>query len=123
MSKNQIRIRELTKDIPAEAKLLCDEMLSELEKARRPVLEAIKCSLDNSLYSQKVGYLTPGSKMVRTELNVSSVQKMARTIFMLEILLQKLKGGAVQTKRELYYIAKGEIRSSAAKKPLDFDDQ
>lgn len=122
MSKT-IRIRELTKDIPKEAKGLCDEMLSELEKAKRPVLEAVKCSLDNSLYNPKVGYLTAGSKRVRTELNVSSVQKMARTIFMLEILLTKLKAGAVQTKRELYYIAKGEIRSSAEKRPLDFDDQ
>lgn len=122
MSK-QIRIRELTKDIPKEAKILCDEMLSELEKAKRPVLEAIKCSLDNSLYNPKVGYLTPGSKRVRTELNVSSVQKMARTIFMLEILLGNLKSGAVNTKRELYYISKGLVRSNAGNRPLDFDDQ
>jgi DNA topoisomerase-6 subunit A len=118
-----IRIRELTKDIPKEAKILCDMMLSELEKAKRPVLEAIKCSLDNSLYNPKVGYLTPGDKRVRTELNVSSVQKMARTIFMLEILLGNLKSGAVNTKRELYYISKGLVKSSPANRPLDFDDQ
>src|ERR1700683_3841138 len=99
----QIRIREITKNIPDESKILCDTMLAELEKAKRPVLEAVKCSLDNSLYNPRVGYLTPGDKRVRTELNVSSVQKMARTIFMLEILLTKLKAGAVQTKRELYY--------------------
>ncbi len=122
MSK-QIRIRELTKDIPKEAEILCDTMLSELEKAKRPVLEAIKCSLDNSLYNPKVGYLTPGKKMVRTELNVSSVQKMARTIFMLEILLANIKSGAVNTKRELYYISKGLVRSNPGNKPLDFDDQ
>jgi len=118
-----IRIRELTKDIPKEAKILCDMMLGELEKAKRPVLEAIKCSLDNSLYNPKVGYLTPGDKRVRTELNVSSVQKMARTIFMLEILLGNIKSGAVNTKRELYYISKGLVRSNPNNKPLDFDDQ
>ncbi len=118
-----IRIRELTKDIPSEAKVLCDTMLTELEKAKRPVLEAIKCSLDNCLYNPKVGYLTPGSKRVKTELNVSSVQKMARTIFMLEILLGNIKSGAVNTKRELYYISKGLVRSNPNNRPLDFDDQ
>ena len=122
MSKT-IRIRELTKDIPKEAKLLCDAMLSDLEKAKRPVLEAVKCALDNSFYNSKVGYLTPGDKVVKTELNVSSVQKMARTVFMLDILLGNLKSGAVNTKRELYYICKGYMRSSPEYKPLDFDDQ
>lgn len=118
-----IRIRKLTKDIPKEAKLLCDTMLQELETANRPVLEAVKCSLDNSLYNPKVGYLTPGDKRVRTELNVSSVQKMARVIFMLERLLNNLETGAVNTKRELYYIAKGEVKSNGRLKPLDFADQ
>ena len=118
-----IRIRKLTKDIPTEAKLLCDMMLKELENANRPVLEAVKCSLDNSEYSPKVGYLTPGDKRVRTELNVSSVQKMARTVFMLEVLLGKLQVGAVQTKRELYYIAKGMVKSNKSLKALDFADQ
>jgi DNA topoisomerase-6 subunit A len=118
-----IRIRKLTKDIPKEARLLCDTMLTELENANRPVLEAIKCSLDNSLYNPKVGYLTPGDKRVRTELNVSSVQKMARVIFMLERLLTNLETGAVNTKRELYYIAKGEVKGNARMKPLEFADQ
>src|ERR1700752_465994 len=122
MSK-PIRVRESTKDIPKEAKLMCEEMLSDLEKAKRPVLEAVKCSLDNSFYSPKVGYLTPGDKVVKTELNVSSVQKMARTIFMLEILLGNLKSGAVNTKRELYYMAQGMVRSNKDLKALDFDDQ
>jgi DNA topoisomerase VI subunit A len=72
-----------------------------------------------------VGYLTPGNKMVRTELNVSSVQKLARVVFMLEILLRNLAQGSVNTKRELYYICKGEIRNNKNKnyKPLDFEDQ
>lgn len=118
-----IRIRELRKDIAKEAEVMCETMLSDLEKAKRPVLEAVKCALDNSFYNPKVGYLTPGDKVVKTELNVSSVQKMARTVFMLEILLGNLQSGAVNTKRELYYISKGLVKSNPSYKPLDFDDQ
>lgn len=120
-----IRIRKLTKDIPKEARLLCDTMLAELESANRPVLEAVKCALDNSFYNPKVGYLTPGDKKVRTELNVSSVQKMARVVFMLDQLLTKIETGAVHTYREYYYIAKGEVKNDKTKmlKPLDFASQ
>jgi DNA topoisomerase-6 subunit A len=118
-----IRIRKLTKDIPKEARMLCETMLTELENANRPVLEAVKCSLDNSIYNPKVGYLTPGDKRVRTELNVSSVQKMARVIFMLERLLEKVETNQAHTKRELYYIAKGEVKSSPHLKALDFASQ
>jgi len=110
-------------EIPKLSKSLCLRMLTDLENAKRPVLEAVKCSLDNSLYSPKVGYLTPGDKMVRTELNVASVQKMSRAIFLLEILLRNLDTGAVNTKRELYYIAKGEVKHDPSLKPLDFQDQ
>jgi DNA topoisomerase-6 subunit A len=118
-----IRIRKLTKDIPKEVRLLADQMLTELENANRPVLEAIKCTLDNANYTPKVGYLTPGDKRVRTELNVSSVQKMARVVFMAEVLLNNLDTGAVNTKRELYYISKGKVKSDAKLKPLDFSSQ
>ncbi len=118
-----IRVRKLTKDIPKEVRLLCDSMLEELERANRPVLEAVKCSLDNSFYNSKVGYLTPGDKRVRTELNVSSVQKMARVVFMLEILLNNLDVGAVNTKRELYYLSKGKVKSDKGLKALDFAAQ
>jgi DNA topoisomerase-6 subunit A len=102
---------------------MCERLLRDLEKAKRPVLEATKCSLDNSFYNPKVGYLTPGDKKVATELNVSSVQKMSRAIFMLELILRNLEVGATNTKRELYYISKGEIKHNAALKPLDFADQ
>jgi DNA topoisomerase-6 subunit A len=111
------------KDLPKLSKEICERMLRDLEKAQRPVLEAVKCSLDNSFYNPKVGYLTPGDKRVRTELNVSSVQKMARAIFMLEILLRNIETGAVNNKRELYYIAKGEVKSAPHLKALDFQDQ
>ncbi len=123
MTDKIIRIRNLTKDIPKEAKTLCDAVLRELENANRPVLEAVKCSLDNSEYDPKVGYLTPGDKRVRTELNVSSVQKMARVVFLLEILLDNLKSGMVNTKREVYYISKGKVKGTPSLKPLDFADQ
>ncbi len=112
-----------TNDIIKESKRLCDSMLSDLEGAKRPVLEAIKCSLDNSIYNPSVGYLTPGDKRVRTELNVSSVQKLSRTAFMLEILLRNLGSGQVNTKRELYYISKGMVKNEKELKVLDFDDQ
>lgn len=109
--------------IPKLSKDLCSRLLADLEKAKRPVLLATKCSLDNSKYNHKVGYLTPGPKKVRTELNVSSVKKMSRAIFLLEVLLRNLDTGAVNTKRELYYIAKGEIKHNSKLKPLDFADQ
>lgn len=118
-----LSIRELKIDIPKEARILADKMLKDLEMSKRPVLEAVKTSLDNSLYNAKVGYLTPGDKVVRTELNVSSVQKLARVVFMLEILLRNMDIGSVNTKRELYYICKGLIKGNSRLKPLDFDDQ
>lgn len=118
-----LSIRELKIDIPKEARLLADKMLKDLENSKRPVLEAVKTSLDNSHYNSKVGYLTPGDKVVRTELNVSSVQKLARVVFMLEILLRNMDIGSVNTKRELYYICKGLIKGNSRLKPLDFEDQ
>jgi len=118
-----LSIRDLKIDIPKEARILADKMLSDLEKSKRPVLEAVKTSLDNSFYNARVGYLTPGEKVVRTELNVSSVQKLARVVFLLEILLNNLSIDAVNTKRELYYICKGLIKGNGRLKPLDFEDQ
>jgi DNA topoisomerase-6 subunit A len=118
-----LKIRELNLDIPKEARRLAEQMLTDLEKSKRPVLEAVKTSLDNSFYNSKVGYLTAGDKVVRTELNVSSVQKLARVVFMLEILMRNLDIGAVNTKRELYYICKGEIKGNSKLRPLDFEGQ
>lgn len=112
-----------TNVIPKLSKELCSRLLTDLEKARRPVLLATKCSLDNAKYNPKIGYLTPGPKKVRTELNVSSVKKMSRAIFMLEVLLRNIDTGAVNTKRELYYIAKGAIKHDSKLKALDFADQ
>ena len=58
-----------------------------------------------------------------SELNVSSVQKITRTVFFLEILLKNLRSGSVNTKREIYYIAKGLIKGDSFYKPLDLEDQ
>jgi len=117
------KIRELKIDIPKEAKNMAEKMLKDLENSKRPYLEAVKTSLDNSFYNPKVGYLTPGDKVVRTELNVSSVQKLARVVFLLEIMLRNLGIGAVNTKRELYYMCKGVIKGNSRYRPLDFEDQ
>jgi DNA topoisomerase-6 subunit A len=113
----------INSDIIKQCLTLCDHMLTDLEKARRPILRATKCSLDNSLYDHRLGFLTPGDKKVSTELNVSSVKKMSRAIFMLEVLLRNLETGNVNTKRELYYISKGEIKHNPMLKALDFGDQ
>ena len=102
---------------------MCERLLRDLEHAKRPILEATKCTLDNAEYNSKVGYLTPGNKKVITELNVSSVQKMSRAVFILELLLRNLEMGATNTKREIYYISKGEVKHNPSLKPLDFTDQ
>lgn len=109
--------------LPKLSREICNRLLTDLERAKRPVLYATKCALDNAIYNHKVGYLTPGDKKVATELNVSSVKKMSRAVFLLEVMLRNLETGSVNTKRELYYIAKGEIKHNSSLKPLDFADQ
>ncbi|MBE8163481.1 MAG: DNA topoisomerase VI [Bdellovibrionaceae bacterium] len=121
--KSVFKMNHAQKDVGKLAYALCDTMLKDLEKAKRPTLEAIKCSLDNAIYSAKVGFFTPGEKRVRTELNVSSVQKMARSIFLLDIFLENLKAGGVNTKREVYYRAKGWIKKDPELRPIDFEGQ
>ena len=111
------------KNIPKQSKELCFDMLKDLKRKKPPVLKAVKCSLDNSHYDSKKGYLVPKDKKVSSELNVSSVQKISRSLFLMDILLGNLRSGSVNTKRELYYIAKGLIKSDNFYKPLDFEDQ
>lgn len=115
--------RKTKSEIEQQAFELCENLLTSLEKARRPKIAATKCALDNSLYSPKKGYLTPGSKKVTTELNVSSVKKMSRAIFILEMLLNNIASGAVNNKRELYYMCKGLFKKNPEFKPLDFEEQ
>lgn len=113
----------IARDISKLSKDICERLLSDLENSIRPRLEATKCSLDNAIYDFKKGYLTAGPKKVVTELNVSSVKKMARTIFVLKVILRNLEYGAVNTKREIYYICKGEIKHDPSLKPINFEDQ
>lgn len=110
-------------EIITMSKELCEVMLADLERAKRPVLTATKCSLDNAEYSNKVGFLTPGNKKVSSELNASSVKKMSRAIFMLEMLLRNVEIANVNTKRELYYVAKGYVKHDQKLRPLDFQGQ
>ena len=117
------KLKSSKKNLVQESKKLCLNMLRDLQKKKAPVLQAVKCSLDNSLYDTKKGYLVPKGKKVSSELNVSSVQKISRSLFLLDILLGNLRSGAVNTKRELYYISKGLIKSKDFYKALDFEDQ
>ena len=117
------RVAKKDTEIISLSKELCERMLADLEKAKRPVLKATKCSLDNSNYNAKVGFLTPGDKKVSSELNVSSVKKMSRAIFMLELLLRNVEISTINTKRELYYVAKGYVKHDTKLRPLDFQDQ
>ena len=118
-----VKVRKLDKNIEAIATKICKQMLIDLEKSKRPKLTAIKCALDNTIYDSKKGYLISAGKKVVSELNVSSVQKISRGIFILEILLNNIQSKLVNTKRELYYICKGFIKSDAFYKALDFESQ
>lgn len=123
MARSVFKMPGRSKDVYKIAKTLCDGMLKDLENADRPVIEAVKCSLDNAIYNLQKGYFIHGEKMVKTELNVSSVQKMARSIFLLDIFLENLKAGGVNTKREIYYRAKGWVKGDQKLKPIDFEEQ
>ena len=111
------------KNIPLESRKLCQGMLKKLQQKKAPVLKAVKCSLDNAAYDPRKGWLVPKGKKVSSELNVSSVQKISRSLFLMDIMTGNLRSGAVNTKREIYYIAKGLIRSDKFYKALDFEDQ
>jgi len=113
-NNNEVKLRAIE---------LCNNLFSAIEKGDRPFIEAIKCSLDNALYDPSVGFLQPMDKKIKTELNVSSVKKLARASFLLEILIRNLDSGSVNTKREIYYIAKGEIKHNNLLKSIDFSGQ
>jgi DNA topoisomerase-6 subunit A len=117
------RLKKTDTEVISLGRELCEKMLLDLERAKRPSLKATKCSLDNSHYNSKIGYLTPGSKKVQSELNATSVKKISRAFFMLEILLRNVEISNINTKRELYYVAKGLIKHESRLRPLDFQDQ
>ncbi len=43
-------------DVTKLSVAMCERLLADLEKAKRPVLKATKCALDNCLYDPKVGF-------------------------------------------------------------------
>ena len=51
--KTTTRKKQTGTEITKKAKLLCETMLKDLEQANRPVLHAVKCSLDNAFYDSK----------------------------------------------------------------------
>ena len=67
-------------NIPKLSKDLCLRLLADLEKAKRPVLYATKCSLDNARYNHKVGYLTPGPKKVAASSFASRTDRASRMV-------------------------------------------
>ena len=81
------------KELYSKAKNMCFKMIDDLKKGKKPKLEAVKCSLDNAIYDSKLHFLRPGDKTVTTELNVSSIKKLTRTIIVLDILLENSVAG------------------------------
>ena len=51
--------KDIDQAIPNLSKELCNRLLLDLEKAKRPVLYATKCSLDNAIYKPQRGFFTP----------------------------------------------------------------
>lgn len=100
-----------------------NQILSDLEKAKKPQILSTKESADNALYDPSLGYFIAGDKKISIELNVGSIKKMTRMLFVAKILKGLLETGTVATLRECYYICKGQIKSQPFLKPLDFTDQ
>jgi DNA topoisomerase-6 subunit A len=97
--------------------------MKDLEEAKKPIILSTKESVDNAIYDQKLGILVPGDKKNAIQLDVSSIKKMTRMLFIARILIRNLKARAVNSLREIYYISKGETKSNPDLKPLDFSDQ
>lgn len=104
-------------------KNVCLQIMKDLEKSQKPLILSTKESADNAIYDPKLGYFVPGDKKISIELNVNSIKKMTRMLFMARILINQLQEGNVATLRECYYIAKGNIKGTPSLKPLDFADQ
>ena len=102
---------------------VCLHIMKDLEQSKKPLILSTKESADNAVYDPKLGFFVPGDKKLSIELNVSSIKKMTRMLFMARILINNLKAGTVATMRECYYIAKGNIKGNVHLKPLDFADQ
>jgi DNA topoisomerase-6 subunit A len=99
------------------------QIMDDLEAAKKPVITSTKESVDNAIYDQNLRILIPGDKKNTMQLDVSSIKKMTRMLFVARLLIRNLKSGAVNSLREIYYISKGEIKNNKDLAPLDFADQ
>ena len=99
------------------------QIMDDLEAAKKPIILSTKESVDNAIYDPKLGILIPGDKKSSIQLDVSSIKKMTRMLFIAKLLIRNLKAGAVNSSREIFYISKGETKSNPELKPLDFADQ
>jgi DNA topoisomerase-6 subunit A len=99
------------------------QIMDDLDHAKKPVIQSTKEAMDNAVYDKQLGILIPGDKMNSVQLDVSSIKKMTRMLFVARILINNLKSGAVNSAREIYYISKGFIKNNKSLAPLDFKDQ
>ena len=125
MTKNSISVLNTgnSVDVIKALQKVCLHIMKDLEKGQKPLILSTKESADNAVYDQKVGFFVPGDKKLTIELNVSSIKKMTRMLYMAKILIRQLEKGEVATLRECYYIAKGNIKGTPSLKPMDFTDQ
>lgn len=114
---------ENDKYIENQIKKICQEIISDLEQAKKPVIESIKQSIDNAIYNPKKGILEPGDKKNKVELNVSSIKKLTRMLLVAELLLQNVKMGVVNSKREIYYRIKNSLKGDIRNKEINFESQ
>jgi DNA topoisomerase-6 subunit A len=82
------------------------QIMDDLEAAKKPVITSTKESVDNAIYDQNLRILIPGDKKNTMQLDVSSIKKMTRMLFVARLLIRNLKSGAVNSLREIYYISK-----------------
>lgn len=114
---------ENDKFIETAIKKICVQIIDDLEKAKRPSIQSIKQSADNAVYDFKKGILVPGDKKNTIELNVGSIKKLTRMLLVAELLLQNVKNGVVNSKREIYYRIKNTLKGNPNNKDINFESQ
>jgi DNA topoisomerase-6 subunit A len=118
------KLKEQTnKEIIKSIQAVCVQIIDDLEKAKKPAIYSIKESSDNAIYDSKLGYLIPGDKKNKVELGVSSIKKMTRMLVVAEMLIENVKSGMVNSKREIYYRIKSLTKSDDNLKALTFESQ
>lgn len=118
------KLKELTsKEIIRSVEAVCIKIIEDLESSKRPAIYSIKETADNAVYDAKLGYLVPGDKTNKIELNVSSIKKMTRMLVVAEMLISNVKSGMVNSKREIYYRIKSLTKADPALSEITFESQ